>query len=257
VSAADAAFAVYLYEHDGRRKAWAIRATGDGIETRYAACNKPWRRSVRALAAPARHLEIDQRVRAKVRKGYRPVGTRDLTRSRRPDDVLAGRATAAAPPARVYWELRADACDPDQSHQALNAIAGVLKAHGFSVESQASDRIVIRAADDTPWTLGRASPDGGEVRPGLVAGHVSEDQGPLPVLCLLALRARLGAERVTVSDDDGVLPDRITGAEPWWAGAEGDRQRHYTLAEALGLGCPVDAAALIRAEAPGPSWYFE
>jgi predicted DNA-binding WGR domain protein len=224
-----ARFELYRYTHpDGSSKDWAVRRNDDGsLTTRWGPTGP-----VLPQASTRRGDQI-RLENSKRRKGYVPIGEVEIDDQGRVQPV--GQAARAARPPEppeeaLYWRLSlAPGMNPADllvwSRLTATAVDRLAAAAGLARTPQAH----FEPGTVQGWSLPATDAAG--------AGQVRRDQGPIPLLVLLAMKALAPAgATLSLATEDGleVGPDlRVEARLLAWFGTDLDTVR--PMAEALGL----------------------
>jgi hypothetical protein len=245
------AFDLYRFTHpDGSSKDWAIRRNADGSLTTRWGPTGPVLPQASTRRGDKLRLE-----REKQRKGYGWIGEVAIEADGRvrSTESIAATEPAAPPPDppedAVYWRL----------NRSLAAAPADLLAWS---------RAIATAVDRLAAVAGLERTSGSDFEPGSLqdwpipatgesaAGQLRPDQGPIPWLVLLAMKATAPAGvSLTLAREDGREIGTDLRAEALvlaWFGTDLDTVRPW--AEALGLLQPrLNLALAIAAE--GDAWF--
>ena len=235
------AFRLYRYTHlDGSAKEWAVRDNGDGTFTvRWGKADHLVQSKTRAQKFPG---EVDDLIRRKLAKGYEYVGEFLFG-----DADTAPRQVAPAKPAReagVYWEIRVRSGGIALS-QALAEIGQALMFKGVAANvPDGQGGISFRVGN---WDF--PSPE-------RKSGVLYPENGPLPLLVLLALKKReIPGVSVSIADEEGVeIGTRLRAEKKALAFLGTTFEEIRELAEMLGI--MKKRLELDKIEAPEPNLYF-
>lgn len=227
-----ARFELYRYTHpDGSAKDWAVRRNDDGsLTTRWGPTGP-----VLPQASTRRGDKL-RLVRSKEHKGYMPIGEVEIDTQGRVQPVgpAGGTGLAATPPEpgeeALYWRLHlAPGLNPADllvwSRRTATAVDRLVSAAGLARTPQAQ----FEPGTVQGWSLPATDTAG--------AGQVRREQGPIPLLVLLAMKtlAPAGAT-LSLATEDGLEVGSDLRAEARllaWFGTDLDTVR--PMAEALGL----------------------
>jgi predicted DNA-binding WGR domain protein len=250
-------YALYRFNHpDGSAKEWAIALApqDNAIEVRFGKEGNLVQRHLMKTSDP--NSEYQKRISEKTGKGYVLVGQYGIDPSGRPF-VPSDEVKHAQKSDNISWEFRTRKDVTGQMalvQKALFDLARLLEVYGLAVmESQS---VVIGS-----WKLGFSSesmPPINEISltTGEGAGFVNRDDGPWPLLLLLAFKRQLPTLcSLTVANPDGIeVSDQLKLEKDVLRLLDSDLERVRPIAEALDLMPPkID----LNQVSPGsPNYYF-
>jgi hypothetical protein len=246
------AFTLYRYTHpDGSSKDWAVRRNDDGTLT------TRWGPTGPVLPQTStRRGDLIRLEREKERKGYQWVGPVEIDDDGRVRPMGSDPRAGTAPPSpaeppdeAVYWRL----------NRTVSAAPADLLAWSRAVAAMVDRLAEMAGCERTPgsdfapgglqgWTL-PATGDSG-------AGQLRPDQGPLPLLVLLAMKATApaGVSLTLATEDSREIGTDLRAESAVLAGFGADLETVRPWAEVLGLlPARLNLATAIHSE--GDAWF--
>ncbi len=231
-------FALYRYSHsDGTAKEWAIYVGSDTLEIEVRFGKAGQLSQQRLIDSTDPNAEADRRINEKINKGYRLVGQVGIDHQGRPFE-LSNALDSVACANNVSWEFRTRKDVNGQislAQKALFDMAKLLEAYGLAVIDDNQVRI-------GEWSLGFCKsglPSTNQISmvSGEGAGIVNTDDGPWPLLLLLAFKRQLPPLcSLTVASPEGIeVSDQLKLEKDVLRLLGSDLERVRPIAEALDL----------------------